>query len=240
MIRHIKKDQSELLVEYALLLLETGNKAIAKNQKFNLVLSGGSSPKVLFNLLSSEEYRNRIDWSKVFFFFGDERYVPTKDPDYNGQMAKEFLFNPLGILSSQIFLVNTDLTPDAAAANYQQRIRDHFSWEKIVFDFIMLGMGDDAHTASLFPETTILMNKEATVNAVLIKENVWRISMTAPLINQATCVAFLVFGANKAEALQHVWEGGKNTNLYPSQLIQPQKGELHWFVDEAAASLVAA
>ena len=238
MIRHIKKEQSELIEEYALLLLEKGNNALKLKGKFNLVLSGGASPKALFNLLSTEDYRNRIDWSKVFFFFGDERYVLANNPEYNGLMATQFLFNPLGILPHQIFLVNTDLTPDAAAANYQQRLRDHFSWEKIVFDFIMLGMGGDAHTASLFPETSILDSKEATVNAVLIKENIWRISMTAPLINQATCVAFLTFGESKAKALQHVWEGEKNPHLYPSQLIAPKKGDLHWFVDEEAASLI--
>ncbi|UBM58355.1 6-phosphogluconolactonase [Marinilongibacter aquaticus] len=236
MEKHIKKEQSELLVDYANFLIETGNKSIAENGRFNLVLSGGSSPKALFTLLTRDEYREQLDWQKVYFFFGDERYVPAEDADYNGLMAQNYLFEPLGIAAPQIFLVNTALAPEACAADYEKRIGEHFGEAQWRFDFMMLGMGGDAHTASLFPGTSILPVQEVGVRAVLIKPEVWRISMTAALINQSKEVAFLTFGESKAEALHHVWEGEYNPNMYPSQLIKPLDGHLHWFVDEAAAA----
>jgi 6-phosphogluconolactonase len=235
----IYKTKNELLNAVALYIIKIANKAIAEQDCFNFVLTGGNSPKELYHLLATR-YKEEIDWTKVYFFFGDERNVMPDHEDYNGLMAKKSLLDPLNIPENQIFYVNTRLAPEKAAIEYFKAINKHFNGADINFDLILLGMGDDAHTASLFPGTEILKNKEATIDAVYVdKLSTYRISFTAPLINKAKNIAFLVFGEGKAKAVKQVIEGGKNdTTLYPSQLIDPIDGRLTWFVDDQAASLL--
>ncbi|MFT7001337.1 MAG: 6-phosphogluconolactonase, partial [Spirosomataceae bacterium] len=197
--------------------------------------SGGNSPKSVFELLA-KEYTHAIDWTSVYFFFGDERYVLSNDPDSNALMAKEALFNPLNIQENQVFTVDTTLEVKMAAADYNKKIVQFFDGQKIAFDLVMLGLGDDAHTASLFPGTEVLNEEMSGVSHVYISEkDVFRITMTAQMINDANNIAFLVFGKNKAEAVQHVMEGEQKTSHYPAQLID-KKAE--WFMDEAAAKLI--
>ncbi len=235
------KDQAALLTALADFFVQTSRQAIAARGSFTVALSGGSSPKKLFELLASSTYRSQVDWQNVYFFFGDERYVPADDPESNGLMAKKALFDPLHIADAQIFSVNTTLSPEAAAADYAERMQLHFKSDKIQFDLVLLGLGDDAHTASLFPGTSVLQEQEATVKSVFLEDKqVYRITLTAPLINQAREVAFLVFGGAKAVAMQQVLENEKDIEKYPAQLIQPAAGNLHWFVDEAAAALLSA
>jgi 6-phosphogluconolactonase len=235
----IYKTQEELIEDIADYVITIAKKAIAEQDCFNFVLTGGNSPKALYHLLSTK-YKSEIDWSKVYFFFGDERNVlPTHD-SYNGLMAKEAILDPLNIALDHIFYVDTSLAPEKAAIEYGKNIAEHFSGADLTFDLILLGMGDDAHTASLFPETEILNNHEVAVDAVYVEKlSTYRISFTAPLINKAKNVAFLVFGASKAEAIRHVIEDKtKNTDVYPAQLIKPFEGSVTWFLDEDAASLL--
>jgi 6-phosphogluconolactonase len=235
----IYKTKEELLEDLALNIIEIGNKAIAEQGYFNFVLTGGNSPKELYHLLATK-FKEEIDWTKVYFFFGDERNVMPDHEQYNGLMAKKSLLDPLQIPAEQTFYVDTTLAPEKAAIEYMKAITTHFKGADLNFDFILLGMGDDAHTASIFPETDILKNKEATIDAVYVEKlSTYRISFTAPLINKAKNIAFLVFGESKAIAIKAVIEGAvKNTNLYPSQLIKPIDGHLTWFIDEQAASLL--
>lgn len=235
----IYKTTEELTLDLANYIIEIAQKTIEKNDRFNFVLTGGNSPKALYTFLATE-YRSKIDWNKVFFFFGDERNVPANDENYNGLMAKKSFFDILETPEDHIFYVNTTLDPQAAAADYKNRIDKHFNNNDLVFDLILLGMGDDAHTASIFPHTTLVGNTEATVASVFVEKlNTHRISLTAPLINKALNVAFLVFGENKAEALKHVIKDEqKEVDNYPSQLINPIDGKLTWFVDEAASRLL--
>ena len=235
----IYKTKDELLDALANYIIKIANKAIAEQDCFNFVLTGGNSPKELYNLLATK-YKAEIDWTRVYFFFGDERNVMPDQESYNGLMAKTSMLDLLNIPENQIFYVDTRLAPEKAAIEYAKAINKHFNGADLSFDLILLGMGEDAHTASLFPETAILKNKEATIDAVFVdKLATYRISFTAPLINKAKNVAFLVFGDSKAPALKEVIEGGKtNTSLYPSQLIDPVDGYLTWFVDEQAASLL--
>ena len=227
---------NEITEGLAKLIVETGQKAIAANNKFSIALSGGNSPKILFQLLASEKYKNELDYSKVFFFFGDERYVPHNHQDSNYLMAKESLLVPLGIPEHQVFKVDTSLDPASAAQDYERHICKFFNDEP-VFDFILLGLGDDAHTASIFPGTPLIWIDEEMVKEVYLEDKqVYRISFTAPLINKANHVAFLTFGANKADAIKAVFEQEKDFNKYPAQLINPESGNLHWFVDQAAVS----
>ncbi len=235
---HVFESTKEVLDAAALFFIKTGNEAIEKQGRFTVALSGGSSPKGLFELLSSE-YHLKLDWSKVFFFFGDERYVPADHPDSNALMAKKALFDPLRVDASQIFAMDTSLTPKATAEAYWAEISKHFAPEAPSFDLILLGLGDNAHTASLFPHTKVVNAAEPGVKEIFVEDKqVFRITFTAPLINLARHIAFLVFGSAKADAVQHVFEGAKDVNLYPAQLIQPIQGDLSWFMDEAASSLL--
>jgi 6-phosphogluconolactonase len=235
----IFKSIDELNEDLASYVIEIANKSIATNGRFNFVLTGGNSPKMLYKSLATI-YKERIDWTKVFFFIGDERNVLPNHKDYNGLMAKETLLDELQVNSAHILLVDTTIPPMEAAKAYKDALDGHFNNEPIIFDLILLGMGDDAHTASIFPHTDLVNNQEENVCAVWVEElNTYRISFTAPLINKARNIAFITYGENKAEALKHViGDEQKDYNTYPAQLIKPIDGNLDWFVDEGATSLL--
>lgn len=214
--------------------------AVTARGRFAVALSGGSSPKKLYELLASPTYRDQVDWPKVFFFFGDERNVPRTDPRSNYLMARTALLAPLGIADDHVFALNTDLLPAEAAAAYTKEINVFFSPKPARFDLVLLGLGDNSHTASLFPHTAVLHATTAEVQAVFVPEvGMDRLTFTAPLINQARAVAFLVFGADKAAAVRRVRQGPRNPEEFPAQLITPAAGERHWFLDEAAAADLA-
>lgn len=232
------KNEPELLTALANFFVEIANKSIAERGEFNVSLSGGRSPKKLYELLASTAFNQKIDWQKVYFFFGDERYVPADDPESNALMGKKALFDPLQIAPAQIFQVDTTLSPVEAAQAYTEAIAMHFQ-DEAAFDLILLGLGTDAHTASLFPYSSVLSASSATTEAVFVeKQQAYRITMTAPLINQARQIAFLVYGEDKADALQQVLKGTRNLDKYPAQRVQPSAGEVHWFLDETAAAEV--
>lgn len=237
---HIYKDSDELIRAMAEVIQKISKEAIVARGQFNFVLSGGSSPRRLYKLLSSKTYKSSIDWQHTYFFFGDERFVPENDPQRNSLMAKEVLFEPLNIPASHIFTVDTSVSPTQAAQLYAEAITLHFNQKPIHFDFVLLGLGENAHTASLFPFTSVLETTEATIKAVFVEPlKMHRITMTAPLINQADYVAFLVFGKDKAEAVYHVLQGSKaSPQQYPAQLIFPKEGKLYWFLDTNASALL--
>jgi 6-phosphogluconolactonase len=216
------------------------NAVIKESNECNLVLSGGSSPKPLYELLASYPYKSEIDWDKIYFFFADERCVPFNDPANNGLMVKKALFEPLKIADSRIFYISTLQNPEEAARKYSKRIMAHFKDKPIRFDLILLGLGDNAHTASLFPHTPVLSEQKALVSPVYPeKEPVSRITLTAPLINEAHAISFLVYGESKAEAVKQVFEGERNYEEYPAQLIHPEDGSVDWFLDKAAGRLLS-
>lgn len=233
---NIFKDPEETLEKLAEYFIVIAQRSIADHQKFSVALSGGSSPKKLYEILSAN-YKNAIDWKKVHFFFGDERYVPKTDPESNYLMAKKALFDPLEISEIQIFAVDTSAEPEVAAQKYADVLKDFFEGQEVRFDLVLLGLGDNSHTASLFPHTNVLYDEAPSVKEVFLKDqNVYRISLNAPLINQAHYIAFLVYGEGKAEAVKHILEDDKDINDYPAQLINPDNGDLQWFLDSAAAS----
>ena len=234
---HVCKDPDSLLVTLADFIVKRAKISIEHSGRFTIALSGGSSPKRLYELLASDAYRDRIEWKKVYFFFGDERYVASDHSNSNFLMVKNSLFSPLKISDKQIFAVNTSLQPSDAASDYEQRVRKHFQGEECRFDLILLGLGDNSHTASLFPHTSVLHEKEALVKEIYVQEvSMYRITFTAPLINAAHCVAFLVYGASKAEAVANILKGPISIDDHPAQLVSPSNGELHWFLDGPAAA----
>lgn len=231
-------DVDALMTALADYIYDVADNSIRDRGRFNFVLSGGGSPKRLYELLASEDYKNRIDWDKTYFFFGDERFVPENDAQRNSVMAEEALFKPLKIKAAQIFKVDTSGSPEEAAQKYAETIAAHFQDQPVEFDFNLLGLGDNSHTASLFPHTAVLNESEATVKAVYVEEvDMYRITMTAPLLNQSKHITFLVFGKGKAEAVFRVLEDKSGTaNEYPARLITTDEKKVTWFLDEAAAS----
>ncbi|QKG58375.1 6-phosphogluconolactonase [Hymenobacter sp. BRD128] len=213
------------------------SQAVAARGRFVVALSGGSSPKKLYELLASPAYHEQVAWEKVYFFFGDERNVPQTSPDSNYLLAKKALFDPLAIRPAQVFAVDTSLAPAEAAAQYGVDVEEFFGEQEARFDLVLLGLGDNAHTASLFPNTPVLHDKTVAVKDVWLPvEQVFRITFTAPLINQARAVAFLVYGQGKAEAVHQILDLPRNVDQYPAQLIELEGKEVDWFLDAAAAS----
>lgn len=236
---HIYDNPAETIKGLAEFIIATVSEAIYKKGKCSMVLSGGSSPKKLYELLVTPAYKNKVDWSKVFFFFGDERYVPFTDKDNNGQMAKQSLLDPLGIPGERIFYFNTSLSPGEAAKDYEKKILDFTNSRSVHFDLILLGLGDNAHTASLFPHTSVLHEKKLLVAAPYIDElGSYRLTMTASLINNAKQIAFLVYGENKAKAVFHVLKSPEDIDEYPAQLIDSKRNSVHWFLDKEASSMI--
>jgi 6-phosphogluconolactonase len=233
---NISKTPDEVIAQLAMYFAQIADEAIKERDRFTVALSGGSSPKKLHELLASE-YRDKIEWDKVYFFFGDERDVPLTDQQSNYLMAKNTLFDPLGIDESQIFAIETHLGAEEAAKEYSTALLNFFDEGNASFDLIILGLGDNSHTASLFPYTPVLHDESASIQSLYIDEvKMNRITFTAPLINIAHHIAFLVYGEGKAEAVKHILEDEKNIELYPAQLIKPSNGELLWFMDKAASS----
>ena len=228
------EEASRALAEY---FVKLGNEAIAARGRFSVALSGGSSPKKLFELLAAD-YRDQLAWDKVDFFWGDERYVPHTDPNSNYLMAKNALLDPLDIKPTQIFAVDTSLSPSEAAVAYTRTMQRYFdSEDSLPLDLDLLGLGDNAHTASLFPHTSVLTDETVSVQALYIEEvQANRITMTAALLNQARATVFLVYSEGKAEAVRQILEEERDIQRYPAQLIQPENGNVTWFLDEAAAS----
>src|ERR1700722_3098104 len=212
--------------------------AVGAQGRFTVALSGGSTPKTLYSLLASN-YSN-FAWNRVFMFFGDERHVPPTDPESNYRMVNEALLTRISIPAENVFRVATE-NPDAAVAalDYEKQIRRFFDLKPSEFprfDLILLGIGPDGHTASLFPDSQALEEKTRIVVANWVaKFNTHRITFTYPVLNRAAEVLFLASGADKADILHQVLEG-KSTPPLPSQGVQPIDGKLLWMLDEAAAA----
>lgn len=225
--------------------IEIGNQAIDERGRFAVALAGGSTPKALYKLLSGDNFRNKIDWKRVFFFFGDERNVSPDAEDSNFRTANENLLKPLETAGENVFRWQTELeNASETARKYESAIKDFFdSDDKTLprFDLILLGMGDDGHTASLFPFTEALNETEKiAVGNPVEKLETTRLTLTFPVMNNARNIIFLIAGAGKAETLKEVLEGDFQPLKYPSQSVKPTNGNLFWLVDAPAAELLAA
>jgi 6-phosphogluconolactonase len=215
--------------------------AISARGRFGVAFSGGSTPRAMFRLLSAEPYRTAIGWAKLDVFWSDERAVPPDDPQSNYRMASESLLSQVPVLPDHVHRMPADREPlDAAANEYAAQITNALGAGPSGtprFDLIMLGMGGDGHTASLFPETEALDERQRLVASNYVpKLDARRMTFTPKLINAAANVLFLVAGQDKSEALKAVIEGPRKPRLFPAQLVAPDDGNLYWYVDEAAAS----
>jgi 6-phosphogluconolactonase len=208
--------------------------AITERGRFAVALAGGSTPRATYDVLA-RDYADELDWSKVHVFFGDERPVPPDHKDSNYRTARETLLARIRVGS--VHRMRCELPPEEAAAAYEEVLREFFGpGERPSFDLILLGLGADGHTASLFPETSALDVADRWVVANPVpKLETTRLTLTIPAINAAKAVTFLVSGSDKAEALKEILERDADPREYPAKLIQPENGDLTWMVDRAAA-----
>jgi len=256
-IEELSQHVAEWMVDYI-------HKTLQLQDRFTIALSGGSTPKKLHLLLASDPFKNKIDWQKLHVFWGDERYVPLTDERNNAKMAFDTLLDYVPVPKSQIHIMRTDIDPEESANEYEGILKDYFpgaaaSFElratsdhpthdsrptthdlkPTTFDLVFLGLGDNAHTLSLFPGEEVIHEKNHWVRSVFVKEiNMQRITLTTPVVNLSKHIAFLVSGQDKADAVSHVLLNDYTPDLYPAQVIKPVNGELYWFLDEAAAMRV--
>lgn len=221
-------------------VVKAANEAVAARGRFTIALSGGSTPKSLYNLLATNA-RTVLPWDKMFFFWGDERHVPPTDPESNYRMTEEAMLSKVPVPPGNVFRIQAENPDaDAVAAEYEKTLRKFFKLDSGAvphFDLILLGLGPDGHTASLFPGTAALKEKSRLVVANWVEKlKTHRLSLTLPALNAGRCVAFLVSGTDKATVLKTVLEEDAPGEQYPAKLVRPSDGNLIWLMDRAAAS----
>lgn len=230
-------DPESLSQGAATLFAEVARRNVTARGRFSVSLAGGTTPKRVYEILAQPPHREGVPWDRVHFFWGDERYVPPDDPRSNARMAKEALLDHVPVKPEHVHTVPFAATPREAAEQYEATLRQFFGGKEPRFDLVLLGLGENGHTASLFPHTPVLNERKRWVAEVYVQENdLWRVTMTAPLLNDAALTAFLVTGANKAEVLREVLKGPLDFGRLPAQLIKPAHGDLRWLVDRAAAA----
>lgn len=225
-------------------IVDAAETAMTTNGHFTIALSGGATPKPIYELLATDEYTRYIDWSFGRVFWGDERCVQPDHYDSNYRMAKESLLENVRIPMGNIYRIKGELPPEAAAEDYEKALRGYFlrgtrplNERQPRFDLILAGIGDDGHTASLFPYTTALEEQARWVAANYVEKlDTWRITLTPPAINAATNILFVVTGEKKADALAQILEGEYDPAQFPAQLVNPESGRVTWMVDVPAAS----
>ncbi len=233
-------DAAALAEQAANRFVEVAARALAEYGTFRVALSGGQTPQRLYARLAAEPFRSRVDWARVHVFWGDERCVPPDHADSNYRLARELLLSRVPLVPENVFRMRGESAdPDLAAAEYAGELQTAFGLkrgERPRFDLILLGMGADGHTASLFPHSPAL--REVTRLAVAVYVDAvkgYRLTLTLPVLNNAAAVLFLVSGGDKAERLRAVL-GGKPSHAAPASLVRPERGTLHWIVDKAAAT----
>jgi 6-phosphogluconolactonase len=230
-------DPSALANAAARLIVEQAQAAIDSRGLFTIALSGGSTPRDLHLRLASPPLVDQVDWPHVHVFFGDERCVPPDDPQSNYRMAEETLLSRVPIPAAQIHRMRAELPPHEAAAEYQSQLEAFFKNDPPRIDVILLGMGDNGHTASLFPGLSAVNEQRRWVMAEDVKEvGMWRITLTPVVLNLGRAVVFLVAGEGKASMLHQVLEGPYKPAERPAQIVRPTPGEVIWLVDAAAAA----
>jgi len=229
-------DAAALAHAAARLFTGAARAAVAARGRFVVALAGGATPRATYELLAQEPWRSRVPWPWVHVFWGDERCVPPNDERSNERMTRQALLDHVPVVAGQVHPIRCSDDPAGAAQRYEAILRGIFPDARARFDLVLLGLGANGHTASLFPGTDVLKEERRWAKEVFVaEEDTWRVTLTAGAINSATLVAFLVSGREKAEILDRVLHGPRETAKLPAQLIEPQDGELVWLVDAAAA-----
>jgi 6-phosphogluconolactonase len=213
--------------------------AVSARGRFAAALCGGKTPAALYTLLAKAPFASQIPWTRVHLFWGDERCVPPDHEDSNYRMVKDLLLDHLPIPAANVHRMPGEMDPVEAAARYEEELRGFFAPHGDgfpVFDFILLGLGEDGHTASLFPGTRAIHESARWVVGYYVDpQKGWRITLTPPAINTARMVVFIVTGAGKASVLRSILEGPDRPDTLPAQIVRPDGGELLWMLDREAA-----
>lgn len=232
-------DTEALSQAAAELFTVAAQQAVQARGRFVVALAGGNTPQRTYELLGREPFREQVPWKNTHVFWGDERCVPADDPRNNARMARQTLLDRVPVPSGQVHPMVCGRSPRAAAAEYETQLRDFFSADHPRFDLVLLGLGENGHTASLFPDTSVLKELQRWVGDVYVaEEGLHRLTLTTAAINQAALVVFLVSGSGKALILRKVLEDAPGPEGIPARLIKPAHGELLWLVDRDAARLL--
>ncbi|HMA18776.1 MAG TPA: 6-phosphogluconolactonase [Thermoanaerobaculia bacterium] len=232
-------DAGEAARAAALEILHSAGDSIGNRGVFSIALSGGTTPVPLFRLLAAPPFRERPEWSSTRFFFVDERCVPPDHERSNYRLAKEHLFDPLEVSAERVFRMRGEDEPAAAARGYEDVLARELGGDSTVpqLDFTLLGIGTDGHTASLFPETAALEERERLVYPNWVpKLSEWRLTLTLPVLNACRRAVFLVTGAEKSAVVASAVKGEESSRELPASLVRPERGSLIWILDEAAAA----
>ncbi len=236
---HIYPNKKKLVAATAERMVDSVEKAIVENGLCNIALSGGNTPGGVFSLLASSPYRDRVDWNKLHVFWGDERMVPPEHNDSNFKMARETLLDHVAIPDDNVHRIRGEIAPEQAAENYAALLNNHFKTGLPRFDIILLGLGEDGHTASLFPGTDVVEERERYVVAVFVpKLDSWRVTLALPVLSAAREIYFLVSGRSKSDIIQRIMSMKEPSKEFPATMVDPDNGELHWMLDSEAMVLV--
>jgi len=228
-------DYEETIVYCANHFIDLCQKNISKKTYFSVALSGGSTPKSIFQMLSSDQFKNEIEWDKILFFWSDERAVPPEDSESNYKMAMDSGIKNMPIKQENIFRMKAEHNIEKNAKEYEELINKKLHSQ--LFDLVMLGVGDDGHTASLFPNTEALKETEKLVAANYVpQKNTWRMTLTFKAINQSKNIVLYILGGNKKTILKKILFPEPGSKSYPSQMIGSSQNKALWIVDKAAAA----
>ena len=231
--------KEETIAKAAKLFTELASHAVSERGCFHVVLAGGETPRQLYELLAQSTDGKNIPWSQIHVYWGDERCVPSDHQLSNQQMVRQSLLDHVNIPKENVHAIAYDESPENMAINYEKLMRSLFNNTLPRFDLILLGIGEDGHTASLFPSTEVLTNQKDWVGVGYLKgQNVRRITLTIPVLNNARNISFLVMGAKKALAVKTVLELNNTAEPLPAQLIKPVMGNVTWIIDQEAAALL--
>ncbi len=230
-------DADALMRGAAELFVDQAHRAVSARERFSVALAGGHTPKRAYQLLAAEPYCSQVEWRRVHIFWTDERCVRPDDVRSNFHMTREALLDHVPIPTGQVHRIHGEISPADAARDYEAVLTQYFGSELARFDLILLGLGMDGHTASLFPGTPVIHERARHVSEVYVAEqDLWRVTLTVPVLNAAEVVAFLVSGAEKSDILHEVLFGPRDPDRLLAQLVQPAASEVRWLVDREAAS----
>lgn len=232
---HIYKNEKETCNAFADWFTELVKTTLSVQERFTVAFSGGDTPKLFYKILA-ENYTDKIDWSKMHIFWGDEKFVSSSNDISNANVAEKTLFEHVLIPKGQINIIRTNINPQDSARQYENLLHQYFDGGQTTFDLAILGMGKNGNTLSLFPGNDVNNEKSAWVVPVYNKEeDLYRITLTSPVINASNETAFLVTGKSKRDAVEQALKGKYDPEKYPAQLIQTANKPVHWFLDEGAA-----
>ena len=238
---HVFETAEDVARSAAVQFVELANDAVAEHDLFHVALAGGNTPRRMYQLLAGDQFRSEIDWTTVHLFFGDERCVAPDHPESNYKLVSETLISQVNIPALNVHRIEIEADAMSSATRYENELRDFYlDVEAPPFDLVLLGLGEDGHTASLFPHTEALaVTGDWVVANWVEKLGSYRITLTPAAINGAGHVTFLVAGSNKAAAVKAVLEGPPQPENLPAQLIKPEAGTLTWLLDSQAAAMLS-